>query len=173
MFFHHLKDFTTKKIVKERLDKSDEKPSLDKIKTVGILFDETYIVKHEQLLEALASNGISREDIDVLVFRDNIKKDDAITVPFFSPRDFSWTATIKKPEVVAFINKPFDLLISYYDIEKAPLLLVSHLSKAGFKVGFASTDKRLHHFMINTPSENYGVFTDELFKYLRILNKLA
>ena len=45
-------------------------------------------------------------------------------------------------------------------------------AKAGFKVGFASIDKRLNHFMIDTNAENYIVFMSELFKYLKILNKI-
>jgi hypothetical protein len=60
----------------------------------------------------------------------------------------------------------------YYDTEKVALLLVSNLSKASFKVGFASIDKRLNHFMIDTNAENYTVFMSELFKYLKILNKI-
>ena len=82
----------------------------------------------------------------------------------------SWHATVDKKEVKDFIKEPFDLLINYYDTEKVVLLLVSHLSKASFKVGFATVDKRLNHFMIDTNAENYKVFMDELFKYLKILS---
>jgi L-rhamnose mutarotase len=64
------------------------------------------------------------------------------------------------------------LLINYYDTEKAALLLVSNQSKASFKVGFSSIDKKLNHFMIDTNAENYKVFIEELFKYLKILNKI-
>jgi hypothetical protein len=81
-------------------------------------------------------------------------------------------ATFDKKEVDDFVNQEFDLLISYYDVEKSPLLLVTNLSKASFKVGFSSIDKRLNHFMIDTNAENYLVFMDELFRYLKILNKL-
>ncbi|NBU80850.1 MAG: hypothetical protein EBS55_04300, partial [Flavobacteriaceae bacterium] len=86
--------------------------------------------------------------------------------------DLSWHATVDKKEVNDFIKEPFDLLINYYDTEKVALLIVTHLSKASFKVGFATVDKRLNHFMINTNAENYIVFIDELFKYLKILNKI-
>jgi L-rhamnose mutarotase len=51
-------------------------------------------------------------------------------------------------------------------------VLLSNESKASFKVGFSSIDKRLNHFMINTNAENYTIFIDELFKYLKILNKI-
>jgi hypothetical protein len=51
-------------------------------------------------------------------------------------------------------------------------VIVTHQSKANFKVGFTSVDKRLNHFMIETQVEKYNVFIDELFKYLRILKKI-
>ena len=80
--------------------------------------------------------------------------------------------TFDDKELNAFEATPFDLLISYYDTEKAALLLFTHLSKASFKVGFSNIDSRLNHFMINTKAENYKVFVDELFKYLKILKKI-
>ena len=60
------------------------------------------------------------------------------------------------------------VVINYYDIEKTPLVLVSHQSKAKFKVGFAAIDKRVNHFMIDANAQNCQVFVDELFKYLKI-----
>ena len=108
----------------------------------------------------------------MLVFKNKIKKNDTFDYPVFSHKDLSWTATFDKSEVKDFIAEKFDLLINYYDTEKAALLLVSNLSKANFKVGFLSVDKKLNHFMINTNAENYQVFVEELFKYLKILNKI-
>ncbi len=172
MFLNFLKDFSTKKIVKNSLSNAKLVPSSNKIKTVGILFDESYFYEKEALVNELVSSGIQAENIEILVFKDVIKKNEIIEYPVFTQKDFSWTATIDKPEVRAFTEKQFDLLINYYDVEKAVLLLVSQLSKASFKVGFSSIDKRLNHFMITTNAENYKVFADELFKYLKILNKL-
>jgi hypothetical protein len=63
-------------------------------------------------------------------------------------------------------------LISYYDVEKPALLLTTHYSKALFKVGFASVDKRLNHLLIETTAENYKIYLKELFKYLKILKKI-
>jgi hypothetical protein len=172
MFLNYLKDFSTKKIVKNHLSNARLSPASGRIKTVGILFDETYFYEREALVAELVANGIEPGNIEILVFKDKVKKNETFDYPVFSHKDFSWTATIDKAEVKAFIAKDFDLLINYYDTEKAALLLVSHLSKAHFKVGFTSVDKRLHHFMIDTNAENYKVFADELFKYLKILNKL-
>jgi len=172
MFLNQLKDFSTKKIVKNNLRDPAPAPSENLIQTVGILFDETNFRDREALMAELSQNGINRGKIEILVFKDRIKSNEEFDYPVFSHKDFSWTATIDKLQVKNFIAKRFDLLINYYDIEKAPLLLVSHLSKADFKVGFSSIDKRLNHFMIDTEVGKYKIFTDELFKYLKILNKI-
>jgi len=172
MFLNYFKDFSTKKIVKNSLSNAKHSASDKVIKTVGIIFDESYFYEREALVQELIENGINETEIKVLVYKDKIKKNEVFDYPVFSHKDLSWHATVDKKEVKEFIKEPFDLLISYYDIEKVPLLLVTHLSKAEFKVGFAMVDKRLNHFMIDTNAENYKIFMEELFKYLKILNKL-
>ena len=172
MFLNYFKDFSTKKIVKNNLSNVKHLASDSIIKTVGIIFDESYFYEREDLVKELIRKGIEENNIKVLVFKDKIKKNEVFDYPVFSHRDLSWTGTVDKKEVKDFITEPFDLLINYYDTEKVALLLVSNLSKAGFKVGFASIDKRLNHFMIDTNAENYKVFMSELFKYLKILNKI-
>ncbi len=172
MFLNYFKDFSTKKIVKNNLSNVKHLASDSVIKTVGIIFDESYFNEREDLVEELVRKGIDDKDIKVLVFKDKIKKNEVFDYPVFSHKDLSWTGTVDKKEVKDFITEPFDLLINYYDTEKDALLLVSNLSKAGFKVGFASIDKRLNHFMIDTNAENYKIFMSELFKYLKILNKI-
>jgi len=172
MFLNYLKDFSTKKIVKNSLSNVKHLASDSIIKTVGIIFDETYFYEREALVKELVQNGIKEDNIKVLVFKNKIKKKEVFDYPTFSHKDLTWSGTVDKKEVKDFIAEPFDLLINYYDTEKVALLLVSHQSKAGFKVGFSAIDKRLNHFMINTNAENYKVFMDELFKYLKILNKI-
>ncbi len=171
MFLNYIKNFFTQKIVKKSLSNAR---LIDggTIKTVGIIFDESYFYEREALVGELVQNGIEKEHISVLVFKNKIKKNEKFDYPVFSHKDLSWTATFSNSEVKAFMAQPFDLLINYYDTEKSALLLVSNQSKAKFKAGFASIDKKLNHFMINTNAENYKVFVGELFKYLKILNKI-
>ncbi len=172
MFLNYIKNFFTQKIVKKSLANVKLTPSTNVIKTVGIIFDETYFYEREALVQELVNNNINESDISILVFKNKIKKNEQFEYPTFSHKDLSWTATFDKSEVKNFIAQKFDLLINYYDTEKPPLLLVTNQSKASFKVGFATIDKKLNHFMIHTNAENYKVFMDELFKYLKILNKI-
>jgi hypothetical protein len=172
MFLNKIKDFWAKKIVKKRLSNVRLINSDSSIVKVGIVFDESYFYEREELLKELIQQGIKEENIQILVFKDKIKKNETFDYPVFSYKNINWTATIDAQQFKDFVTSEVDLFISYYDIEKAPLLLTTHLSKASFKVGFASIDKRLNHFMIDTNAENHTVFMEELFKYLKILNKL-
>ena len=172
MFLNYIKNFFTQKIVKKSLSNAKLESTAETIKSVGIVFDESYFYEKEALVNELVNNGIEKQCIQVVVFKNKIKKNEQFDYPVFSHKDLSWAATFSNSDVKDFMAVKFDLLINYYDTEKSPLLLVSNLSKAKFKVGFASIDKKLNHFMINTNAENYKVFVDELFKYLKILNKI-
>lgn len=172
MFLNYLKNFFTKKKVKNNLLNVKNQQSESVIVTVGIVFDESYFNEKELLVDELVRNGIVESNIKVLVYKNKIKKNEVFNYPTFSHKDLSWKATFDKSEVKDFIGQKFDLLINYYDNEKSALLLVTNQSKANFKVGFSSVDKKLNHFMINIEAENYKIFVEELFKYLKILNKI-
>lgn len=172
MFLNKIKDFWIKKIVKKRLSNVKHITSDSSIKNIGILFDESYFKDKQAVINELIKNGVNKQNIHFLVFRDKIKKNETFDYSVFSYKDISWSGTFEKAEVNQFVNNNFDLLINYYDTENAALILATNLSKASFKVGFASVDNRLNHFLIDTHAENYLVFMNELIKYLKILNKL-
>jgi len=172
MFLNYIKNYFLKRILKNSLQNVKSISSEVPIQTVGVLVDESYFNEKEALVKELIFNGISENNIKIIVYRDKLKKNEAYLQPTFSIKHLNWNTEIINPAVNDFINAKFDLLISYYDVEKAILLNVTHNSKALFKVGFSSIDKRLNHLMINTNAENYKVFVHELFRYLKILNKI-
>lgn len=172
MFLNVFKDFNLKKIIKKRLATFRAVPSDDKIITIGVIFDETYFTHREEFVNALVANGIARANIETLSYKDRLKKNETLDCCHFTKKDMGNDGVISKAEVIAFLAKPFDLLISYYDVERPALVLATLNSKAKFRAGFSTVDARLNHFMINTVAEKYDEFITELFKYLRILNKL-
>lgn len=172
MFLNYIKDFFVKKTLKKSFQNLKNIESVNVVKTIGLLVDATRFAETELLITALIANGIASENITTIVYRDKFKKTAEKISPVFNSGDLKWNGVISSPEVNDFINEKFDLLISYYDIEKAILLKITHNSKAQFKVGFSSIDKRLNHFMIKTDVDNYTLFVSELFKYLKILNKI-
>lgn len=172
MFLKFIKDFGLKKNIKKTLSQYKPVSSPDVVTTVGILVDESYFTDKEALINDLAQNGISTQNIKTLSFKERIKKKEVIDCCHYTRKDISGEGEFTKEDVAEFINTPFDMLISYYDVEKPPLIWATLKSKAKFKVGFATVDKRLNHFMISTVAEKHAEFITELFKYLKILNKI-
>ena len=172
MFLNFIKDFFLKRILKNNLHNVKINSSALSIKTVGLLIDESYFFEKDALVKELKANGILEDDVKLIVYKDKLRKNEIYSLPTFSIKHLDWKTEITYPAINDFINEKFDLLISYYDVEKAILLMITHNSKAQFKVGFSSVDKRLNHLMINTNAENYKVFVHELFRYLKILNEI-
>jgi nitrogenase subunit NifH len=172
MFLNQIKNFFIQNKIKKSLTNVKHDTSNSIIKTVGIIYDETNLNKREALIKQLITKGIKDSDITTLIFKDKIYKNEIFDKPIFSHKDLSWSGVFENADVNYFVYQKFDLLINYYDVEKLPLLLASNLSKSSFKVGFSEIDKRLNHFIINTTSDKYSVFVDELFKYLKILKKI-
>lgn len=171
MFLNYLKEFLVKKIVKNSLLNVKSGSFNGNIETVGLIIDESYFNQTQQLINELAANGIAQESIVLLLYKSKSKENLTSLVTKLEPGHLNWKAHIKNQAVNDFLAKDFDLLISYYDVDKAVLLVATQESKAKFKVGFSTIDKRLNNLMINTNLENYKIFVQELFRYLKILNK--
>lgn len=172
MFLNYIKDYFLKRILKKNLHNVENSSSLVPIQSVGLVIDESYFFEKDKLIQELIDNGILKNNIKLALYKDKIKKNEHVLEHTFSSKKINWRAEITDLTLNDFISEKFDLLINYYDIEKAILLKVTSNSKAHFKVGFSTVDKRLNHLMINTNAENYTVFAHELFRYLKILNKI-
>lgn len=171
MFLNFLKKFFLKRTLRKTYLAQTNCFSIDKIETVGLLIDETHFPDKRELIEGLKANGIQENNITLLLYHDKNKKRD-FNFTSFSLKNISWSGSVNDQEIVDFKSKNFDMLISYYEVEKPALLLVTQRSKASFKVGFSNIDKRINHLMIDTTVTNSSVFIEELFKYLKILNKI-
>lgn len=172
MFFNTIKNF----LIKNQIGKlSYNTPAFQPertIKTVGVIFDGNCNVTIDAIFVELIKHGIQEKDINILIFKNKIKKNEIINFGIFTYNDIDWSGEITNSNANLFLNKNFDLLINYHDFGKLPLVYASYLSKANFKVGFTSGDKIVNHFMINTSLNNYQLYIEELFKYLKILNKI-
>lgn len=172
MFLNYIKEFFVKKTLKKSFQNLKNSELVNIVKTVGLLLDATRFDAPELLIKQLIDNGIEPENIRIIVYEDKSKNPAEKIYPVFNSGHLKWNGEIGSSEVNDFINEKFDLLISYYDIEKTILLKITANSKARFNVGFSSIDERFNHFMIKTDVKQDTLFIGELFKYLKILNKI-
>ena len=159
MFLNYFKNLFLKYTLRNKWQEVSTLANTSAIRSVGLVIDETSFFEKENLIKELISNGFSTNSMSILVYRDTIDKKETYLHYTFNSSILDWNANISDAVVTNFIQTDFDLLVSYYDIEKV-------------KVGFSSIDKRLHHLTITTQIGNYTTFVHELFKYLKILNKI-
>jgi hypothetical protein len=172
MFLNYIKNFLLKKTLKNCLCNVREESLNAPITRVGLIVDESNFLETAALKQEIISNGISEENIKVIVYRDILKSKEVYIEPTFGLKDLNLGSEFKSAIVKDFLSQEFDLLINYYSEEKPFLVLLTHRTVAKFKAGFSSVDKRLNHLMINVNLENYKSFSQELFRYLKILNKI-
>ncbi|WP_166925184.1 DUF6913 domain-containing protein [Flavobacterium poyangense] len=167
MFLNYIKEFFIKKSLKNNWRSLKNEVFTSNVQTIGLLVDETKFSHSNELIKEFVSNGISPDNIKIVSYSDKFKEKTTYTSPTFGKKHINWKGEITADFLTEFIETEFDLLISYYDIEKVILMLITAKSKAKFKVGFASVDKELNRWMIDTAIEKYKLFVFELFRYLK------
>jgi len=167
MFLNYIKEFFVKKSLKNNLHKVKNEVFTSNIQTVGLLVDESKIRYAKELISELILKGIKPENIKIAQYRGKLKKKKTYSETTFGKKHINWKGGITVDFLNDFVETEFDLLISYYEVEKPILMMITSKSKAKFKVGFASVDEKLNRWMINTDLENYKLFISELFKYLK------
>ena len=172
MFLDKIKRFVLNRTLKKNLYNVKDESLNSPLVRVGLIVDESNFAETAALKQEVISNGISENNIKVIAFRNDVKSNKVYLEPTFGLTDLNFKSEFTQQAINEFLSEEFDLLISYYDEENPFLMLLTHRSKAKFKVGFSAVDNRLNHFLLNIGLEDYKVFTSELFRYLKILNKI-
>ncbi len=141
-----------------------------KVKRVAILLDSESL---ENVMLANLTNELSfkKENIEVLVYKEYSKKQDA-SPTFFTNNDFGFKASLKSDNLKNFVKNDYDLLINYIKTPNLYANMITLLSQADLKAGFAGVDDRLYDIVISDEGLNEAVLNKELKKYLTILNKI-
>ncbi len=142
------------------------------IESIGVILniDET---DDFNLFKLLATKlNVNENKLKIIAFSSNKDIDLNSWDACFNPKDFTWNGRVKNVEMHEFLDKKYDILISYYEADILELKLMTALSKARFKIGILKTDERLNDLIIKTGLKEFEVFKDEVFKYLTILNKI-
>jgi hypothetical protein len=170
MFFKVLQENSAKKALTKKLNKTTTKEvSAKPIQSVGLIVNADAIESFQHIINTLQLNVA----VEVLCFHKNFQKTRTVDYPVFYEKDFGWKGKAKTKDLKDFLEKPFDLLISYYDENNiVSLHLASGLQQSNFKVGISGSSQEIHDVIIQTKTEEVTTFAKELHTYLQILNKI-
>ena len=149
----------------------------DKVKTVGLIFDNNNIEVNllaKSIIEEgkKNSNIISVSELGYGLEESNKPNKIGIPTIFFDKEDLNSYGRPKSEDVNTFINTPFDLLINISDNNLWPIKFCVASSKAKFKVGKFEEGNDVYDFMIDAEDDyDTSKFNDLLLNYLKIFNK--
>lgn len=165
--FSTFKKKTLKKAINKATLKGLESNYDFTLKTIGILIEKSEVSKVDELIQALRQNGVSANEIHVLVYT-GLTKPKQMIDPSFSMKDFSLIGDVQNQEVKKFIGQPFDVLINFYAKDIVPLLWVSAKSQAKFKVGIATVTPKINHFSLAMQELHAAQYVKHLVNYITI-----
>lgn len=137
---------------------------------VGVLLDGSQFSDLRLMEENLWNQGIGQTEIEFKIFR----KESYVEVEKSSNycgANFNWKGDFLREDIKAFVEKDFDLLISYYNKEDAFLKYLKYLSQAKFKVGMSSVNDAVNQLDFKMDVKDNTAFCLELKKYLTLLKK--
>lgn len=172
MILKGFKEKSNKKYLNKLLSKRNVNVNDSKVKNLGIILNIDEVEDFELFRDLASAIKVHPNNLKIIAYSGNKKEKENSWDLCFYPDDFGWKGKIKNVELQTFLEKRFDVLISYYSYEDIELKLLTALSNAEFKVGTLQTDERLNDLIIQTKLKDFNVFKNELLKYLTILNKI-
>ncbi|MBJ7881697.1 DUF6913 domain-containing protein [Gelidibacter salicanalis] len=172
MILKAFREKSIRKLTNSLLNSQNVAISNERLESVGVIIDVREFSDAEAFKYFFNELGVKLPKIKIIMFAEDIKKTEKPWDNDFGKKDFGWNGTVKHPELKAFLEMEFDLLVCFFKNDALELKMATALSKANFKIGLSDVDDRLYDLILDVNTNQFGVFKLELQKYLTILNKI-
>ena len=173
MILKTLKEKKLNSIIKKKLSQRNAGSAYSGNEFVSALclvnFDEIKDVK--QLFRLAEELEIEEAEFKIIGYVKKIDKTEPYPIAVFSDSSILITGSINNFKVNHYLEKEYDLVINYYSEKTLPLLLVSALANARFRIGLGQDNTDFNDLTLKGPINDFEYFKEELVKYLKILNK--
>ncbi|OIQ28999.1 MAG: hypothetical protein BM564_07220 [Bacteroidetes bacterium MedPE-SWsnd-G2] len=172
MFLKGFKDKSNQKFIVKNGGLRDVNVHSKSITKLAIVAQESELNAVEELKSYVLKLGLSNLKISSLFLVD--RKSELLTSEklTFTEKDLGWSGNIKSEDANAFMKEEYDVLICYCNNNILPLDVVSSKTNANLKVGMTSDRLNIFDVLFGVKTQNLKTFTEELKKYLTVLNKL-
>jgi len=142
------------------------------VRKIGCIVDLDSVKDASMFNEFIAEFSLQPNALKIIGYKKEQDKNSPYSTPIFSENDLGWGGKIVNSYALEFLNKEYDMLVSYYTNDNLIMQLMTLQSKARIKVGFGEIDKNLNDLILNTPITDFSIFKNELRKYLSVLGEI-
>lgn len=160
------------KKVNKNLEDRDVSGLNTKVTSVAFLIDAKLLSDFNTLVACASNLGIESKHVKIYSFKNTKKKLPVLEENQVTNKEFNWQGKLKDKNTEEFLQTSYDLLVAIYEGNHLYLNILTSESKANFKVGFKQTDQRLFDLVLGTNPSDISSLSNELKKYLTLLNKL-
>lgn len=150
--------------------------NFEEAETIALIFDATNKEEFEIVKKYIKKLKENKRKVRAIGFYDGKEEptlmSSKLEYDFFSRKQLKWYLKPNDPIVENFILEPFDLLINLCMNYKTPLLYVTALSRAKFKVGKEHSKYAPYYDLMLNIDENLGLqeFITLAEKYLNMIH---
>jgi len=142
--------------------------NFDDARNIGLLFDASNPANVQTVLSYKKELQGLRKKVSLMGYKDVKELSGEDDYPCFCNKDLGLSMTPKAQEVLEFIQKPFDLLISLHTNTCLPLEYISAASSAHFRIGHYQEDKTdFYDFMIYGKGKTLRALIHQMETYLK------
>ena len=110
--------------------------------------------------------------IQIIGYKRSADRNGMFSIPFCTDKDLGWNGSVENGDFAEFSGRPYDVLINYYKDDRLMLKLMSTKISARLRVGFKGVDNAMNDLIFDCQLNDFKTFTNELKKYLEILNEI-
>lgn len=173
MILKTIKEKKLNSIIKKKLSQRNTGSAYSGSEFVSALclinFDEVKDIK--QLYKLAEELEIEEAEFKIIGYVNKIDKTEPYPIAVFSDNSILITGSVNNFKVNHYLEKEYDLVINYYNEKALPLLLISALANARFRIGLGQDNTDFNDLTLKGPIDDFEYFKEELVKYLKILNK--
>jgi len=173
MIFTGFKRKTNQIFIKNHIHgflKKEAEKTQSKVKNILIFVeDDTEISTIKK--ELIKQFKINESQLEIVVYQQKTSKIEA-EYPTISPKNFGYYGKLKQEKFPFNLTKKYDLLINYSKVDSLYLNLLLLQMNISFRTGYSFFDDRFYNLLVNCDTTNVAIYTNEIKKYLTILNKL-
>ena len=144
--------------------------NLDSAKSAGVLWEINQKESFDRLKKELSSAGIKSTSLCYFPLWRTVISDEIIG---FSRKQTNWLTELPNLTLTEdFIHQKFDLLIDITSQKHLPIVYMTALSEATFKIGYAGYSKNYFDLNIDFQSPpDTNQLTEQILYYLKRINK--
>lgn len=144
---------------------------LGEVRSIGVLLDEADGLVLNELEKLRLDLKVKKEDFQILLCPYSGTKPENFEGILFSPTDINWRGEFRNVEVQQFIDRKYDVLLSFPRHEGRWIESLAGACDACLKVSRRDNRSPVYDLTISTEFEEIRIFLDELKKYIKILNR--